>query len=387
MPAHRKNYLPWLQTLHEGAHGNADLVAHFFRRAFELLRPGAVFGLIATNTIGQGDTRASGLATIIAEGGTILRAKRRLKWPGEAAVVVSVVHVAKGVAAQPVLDGRSVRRISAYLVEGDLDTSPAALAANSRKAFQGSIVLGMGFTFDEVAAAKGEAERLETMHALIAKDRRNAERIFPYVGGDEVNNDPKQQHHRYAIDFADFPLRREQGANSWAKMTDREREEALRDGIVPSDYSEPVATDWPDLLEIVERRAKPQRLEQNDKIGRKIWWRFLRRRDRLYTTIAPLRRVLVTTRHAPNWAPTWMQANIIFAESLVVFASEEQAFFSLLQSRVHEVWARFFASSMKDDLRYTPSDCFRTFPFPSELRDRHHTGSRRRGLSHLPRQR
>ena len=55
-----KNYLPWLQTLHEGAHGNADLVAHFFRRAFGLLRRGGVFGLIATNTIGQGDTRASG---------------------------------------------------------------------------------------------------------------------------------------------------------------------------------------------------------------------------------------------------------------------------------------------------------------------------------------
>src|SRR5439155_21585559 len=25
---------------------------------------------------------------------------------------------------------------------------------------------------------------------------------------------------------------------------------------------------------------------------------------------------------------------------------------------------RFFGSSMKDDLRYTPSDCFETFPFP-----------------------
>ena len=36
-----------------------------------------------------------------------------------------------------------------------------------------------------------------------------------------------------------------------------------------------------------------------------------------------------------------------------------------LQSRVHEVWARFFGSSMKDDLRYTPSDCFETFPFPT----------------------
>ena len=27
------NYLEWLQTLHKGAHGNADISAHFFRRA------------------------------------------------------------------------------------------------------------------------------------------------------------------------------------------------------------------------------------------------------------------------------------------------------------------------------------------------------------------
>ena len=54
---HADGYLDWLKTIHEESHGNADLVAHFFRRAFDLLRPGGAFGLIATNTIGQGDTR------------------------------------------------------------------------------------------------------------------------------------------------------------------------------------------------------------------------------------------------------------------------------------------------------------------------------------------
>ena len=151
----RANYLPWLQVMHEGAHGNADLVAHFFRRAFRLLRQGGVFGLIATNTIGQGDTRASGLTPILADGGAILHAKRRLRWPGEAAVVVSVVHVIKGAAIKPVLDGQTSRRISAYLVEGDLDASPMILHSNSRICFQGTNVVGMGFTFDDVGAAKG----------------------------------------------------------------------------------------------------------------------------------------------------------------------------------------------------------------------------------------
>ena len=215
----REHYLPWLQTLHAGAHGNADLVAHFFRRAFTLLRHDAAFGLIATNTIGQGDTRDTGLRAIIETGGTVAHATRRLKWPGEAAVVVSVVHVVKGDIWNARLDGRPARRISAYLVEGDLDGAPARLAENARKAFIGSYILGMGFTFDDVAAAKGDAESLETMRALIAKEPRNAERIFPYIGGEEVNNSPTHAHHRYVIDFADFPLMRDPAAtHPWHRL-------------------------------------------------------------------------------------------------------------------------------------------------------------------------
>src|SRR5262249_31218668 len=42
--------------------------------------------------------------------------------------------------------------------------------------------------------------------------------------------------------------------------------------------------------------------------------------------------------------------------------------FCSLQSRPHEVWARFFGSSLEDRLRYTPTDCFETFPFPEMWR-------------------
>ena len=42
------------------------------------------------------------------------------------------------------------------------------------------------------------------------------------------------------------------------------------------------------------------------------------------------------------------------------FASES----TVLQSRVHEIWARFFSSTLEDRLRYAPSDCFETFPVP-----------------------
>ena len=55
-------YPVWLKAVHPKSHGNADLVAHFFRRASDLLRQDGTFGLIATNTIAQGDTRNSGCA-------------------------------------------------------------------------------------------------------------------------------------------------------------------------------------------------------------------------------------------------------------------------------------------------------------------------------------
>ena len=54
-------YLAWQLSARAGTHGNADLVAHFFLCAFKALRHGGTLGLIATNTIGQGDTRSSGL--------------------------------------------------------------------------------------------------------------------------------------------------------------------------------------------------------------------------------------------------------------------------------------------------------------------------------------
>jgi hypothetical protein len=362
---HRKNYLPWLQALHEGAHGNADLVAHFFRRAFVLLRRGGVFGLIATNTIGQGDTRASGLTKIIADGGAIMRATRGMKWPGEAAVVVSVIHIVKGVTTSPVLDGRRVQRISAFLVEGNLDTSPSALVANSRKAFQGSNILGKGFTFDDYAAARGETESLDTMRGLIAKDPRNAQRIFPIIGGDEVNTDPEHRFDRYVIDFFDRPLRREASLKAWAGMDDSEIADCRATGIVPADYPGEVAEDWPDLIGIVRRRVKPERDKQARPTRKKRWWQFAEKSPGLYRAIEPLRHVLVNSSKAsPQYAIAVLPKGMVYSQNLNVFAFDCFSAFAVLQSTIHEIWARFVGTTFEDRLTYVKDDCFGSYPFP-----------------------
>jgi len=329
--SHREGYLDWLKTVHEASHGNADLVAHFYRRVFNLLRQDGCFGLIATNTIGQGDTRSTGLRWICTHGGTIFAARRRYRWPGVAAVVVSVVHVCRGSMRGPFhLDGRSMPQITAYLFHAGGHDDPARLQANEGRSFQGSIILGMGFTFDDTDT-RGVASPIAEMHRLIAKDPRNAERIFPYIGGEEVNNSPTHAHHRYVINFGE--------------MTEEE------------------AHQWPDLIRIVAEKVKGTRASHSTA----PWWQLERPRVELYNAIQSIGRVLTIPRVTQHAGFAFLPQEIVFSEQLVVFALPSDTAFCILQSHIHEVWARFFASSMKDNLRYTPSDCFETFPFPEHF--------------------
>jgi hypothetical protein len=227
------------------------------------------------------------------------------------------------------LEDKPVERISAFLFHTGGDEDPRALKANKGKSFQGCIVLGMGFTFDDT---NPDATLIAEMERLIAKDPRNRERIFPYIGGDEVNDSPTQSSHRYVVNFGDM--------------------------------SEAEAKGWPDLFAIVERKVKPQRLAQKREIRARYWWLFGERQPALQAAIRGLERVLVTSRVSNTFAMVFLPTGIVFSERLVVFAADSFSFFSMMQSRGHETWCRAFGSSLKDDLMYAPSDCFETFPFP-----------------------
>ena len=359
-------YVSWLQSIHKNTHGNSDLVAHFFRRAYNIIRLKGAFGLIATKTIGQGDTRQSGLTEILASGGTIFRAIKRYKWPNEGTTVtVSVVHIFKGKSnTSPILDGHAVERISAYLVPGAFDEAPGRLRANARKAFQGSIVLGIGFTFDDVAANKGEAETLEVMRNVIDSNPHNEDRIFPYIGGEEISNEPKQSHRRFVIDFADFPLRRSPTLAPWSTLTQENKDAVVRSGEVPSDYPDEVASDWPDLLRIVETRVKPERDKDARPARRLRWWRFGDRQSGLYANLEDSDEACVIVLYSPHLTISKIPARMVFSHKLGVMQASDQRI-CLLQSRIHEVWAWTLSATLGDTtLAYALTDVFGTLPFP-----------------------
>jgi hypothetical protein len=227
------------------------------------------------------------------------------------------------------LDTRLVERITAFLFDKGGNDDPYKLSANANKSFVGSYVLGPGFTFDDT---NPDANSISEMHRLIEKDHRNAERIFPYIGGEEVNSSPTHAHHRYVIDFFD---RTEE--DSWK---------------------------WPHLMQIVKDKVKPIRdVKKRDSL-RERWWQYAEKRPGLVRAIAQCDRVLVGPQTSKYRCFVFLSKGYVYDQTLVVFPLTLFSAFSVISSRVHEIWSCFFASSLGDGLRYNPSDCFETFPFP-----------------------
>jgi hypothetical protein len=331
-------YLDYLtEVVTPGSSGMSDLVAHFFTRPFALLKPSGVTGqgtmcLISTKTIREGNTRESSLALIRKAGGEIYHAQRRVAWPGKAAVVIATVGVSKGPSGVvPTLDGKPTGKISSFLIDAQVDDTPQALAPNVGRSFQGFIVLGMGFTFDDNNAS---ATPISRMHEILRESPDSAPFIKVYVGGEQVNNQPLFKPERYTIDFGEM------------SSAEASRHQAL----------------W----KILESKVKPERALVKREKNRDIWWQYAETRPGLRRAIEGHPRVLVANCQAAKYITfSFVPSGCIYANSLYVFSDPSYAHFAVVQSRVHEVWARMFGTSMKDDLRYTGTTCYENYPFPA----------------------
>lgn len=309
-----------------GQRGSSDYVAYFFLRAFGLLKENGTAGLLATNTVAQGDTREVGLDQIVSRGAAIYRAIPSSKWPGEANLEVAHVWFRHGYWSGPfVLDEVEVEGITSQLqLPGRTRGKPNRLTVNAGKSFQGSIVLGMGFVLDPQ-----EAQR------LLEKNLRNHDILFPYLNGEDLNSRWDQSPSRWVINFHGWPIEK--------------------------------AAEYTDCFEIVERLVRPEREKNSRKVRRERWWQFGERAQDLYATIDGLDRVLVVSLVTHHVAMSFVPATFVFAHRLAVFALSSFSAFGVLQSNLHEPWARTYSSSLETRINYSPSDCFDTFPFPSSI--------------------
>jgi hypothetical protein len=352
----------------KGQKGSSDLCAYFFLRAASLVRPDGHLGLLATNTIAQGDTREVGLKQLEQSEFTIYRAVSSERWPGSASIEIAHVWLRRSEWNGPfILDGELVNGISTYLTACDeRQGDPCRLKSNEDIAFQGSNILGMGFLL-----TPDEAQR------LVATDVSSGDVLFPCINGKDLNSRPDQSASRWAISFRGWPLERKDLDGTWAVASERQRKRWLQTGFVPLDYPEPVAADYPDGLEIVRQKVKPGRLENKySKSARDKWWLYERWRPELYSAIEGMDNVICIAATSKTIAFVICQANQVFTHATYVLALDSHEDFAVLQSTVYHVFALQHAGSLKGDFRFSPSDCFETFPFPAEKEALRNVGRR-----------
>jgi hypothetical protein len=308
-----------------GRRGNADLIAYFYLRAAQLIRHGGTIGLLATNSISQGDTREVGLDQLCEAGWTIQRASKSGAWPGDASLEIAKVWLSRNDwQGSSLLDGHAVSGITSMLDARTRVTGmPHPLAANRNCSFIGSALNSEGFIL-----TPKEAEQ------LLGTDSKNGNVLAPYLIGEDLNSSPMFSASRWVIDFAELTL------------DDAEL--------------------YPDCLSVLRERVLPEVEAKETAYPGWLdrWWQFWRPRRELYNAIEGLDRVMAITRVSKTAMPVIVRTGIVYGDRLAVFPYDDFGHLGLLSSAHHWWWVVKYTATLRTDLIYSPTDCFETFPQP-----------------------
>ena len=311
--------------LGRGKRGSADLCSYFLLRDLSVARKGRV-GIIATNTIAQGDTREVGLDQVVdIMHWDIYRADKSRPWQGTAAVEVSLLWLGHaGQDEHRILEDDVVLAITPSLdPKSRVSGNPHRLQANEGKSFQGSNVLGKGFILDDRRDVDG----------LVAANQRSADVIFPYLNGEDLNSRPDCSASRWVINFGE--------------MTDTE------------------ASRYTAAWDRVESLVRPFRAQNNNRQRREVWWQFTRPTTDLYEAIANLDRVLVIAQTSRTQMPALVSARQVLSHMLTVIVTDKLSSLAFHSSEIQYYWTAKYSAGLKADLRFFPSDCFENLPQPT----------------------
>jgi hypothetical protein len=320
------NYgLPFIEFLHYSyspAAGRCDLAAYFLRRNYKIINMPGFVSLITTNSINQGETRDGGLEYIQSNNGIICFAQKSIKWPGVAAVEVTLISITNNISHKNIfLDGKKVEFINSFLTSDSFLSKPYSILANKNLAFQGTNIYGKGFII-----------KADEFKSLINTDIKNLEVISTYLTGDEINNNPDHRSERYVINF-------------WNR--------SLKESSVFSD-----------CLNIVLSKVKPERDLVNRERYRNVWWQFGEKCENLYRSTKHLNLVITLSRVTKYINPVIVNNSGIFSDATIVFSENSFQFLALLNCTFHYEWCNFSSSALASTIRYNPSDCILTYPLP-----------------------
>jgi type II restriction/modification system DNA methylase subunit YeeA len=318
-------YVDDLRELYEGrVPGGADFVTFWYERAREQIVAANAqrIGLLATNSISMIANRK--VLERIKESGDIFMAWSDRPWVLDgAAVRVSMIGFDDGTEKERTLDGKVVATINADLTGGIDVTTARQLKENAGLCFLG-VMKGGPFDIDSKIAQ-------EMLSApLNPNGRSNSDVVKRRLGGQDVTGRAREG---WIIDF--------------------------------NQMSEADAALYELSFEYVMRNVKPVRDEVRDALMRNKWWLHGRSRPALREAIAKLKHCIVTPEVSKHRVFVWMDSTTVPDHKLHVIARDDDYFFGVLHSRVHEVWSLAQCSwiGVGNDPSYSSTRTFETFPF------------------------
>jgi type II restriction/modification system DNA methylase subunit YeeA len=321
-------YVDALFEVYEGrVVAESDLVIYWFEKARALIEAGVVrrAGLLATQGIRGGANRA--VLERIKESGDIFWAQSDRDWILDGASVhVSMVGFDDGTEANRVLDGKQVAAIHANLTSEADTTTAEILPENAGLCFMGTTKVGP-------FAITAETAREMLAAPLNPNGRPNSDVVRAYVNAMHITRRPQGV---FVVDFG----------------VDTPQEDAAL-------YELP--------FEYVKKHVYPVRVKNKREGYRAKWWIHGEPRPELRTAIARLTRFIVTPGVSKHRLFMWLEKDMLPDHAVFVFAREDDYFFGVLHSRIHEQWARSQGTQLREvesGFRYTPTSTFETFPFP-----------------------
>lgn len=314
------SYCEALKIFFTDSKGAADLVAYFFRRAFDLLAEGGCQGLLATKSIAETATRSVGLDPILNSGGAIYFSRAGLPWPGSASVVVSIVLITKKKwLGQRFLNGQLVTEINSSL-SSLVDFGAMTRLSHGVDYSEGVKLYGIAFI-----KSASEVDELRRSNPGLGKYLRR------YVNGDVLNGTPNLDGGLFAIDFGD-----------------RDRDE-----IEGCD----------EILEELSAKVADERSNQTRQIHEHRPWLHWDKRLAFLHSARKLSRIIACVIVQRHLVFEFVDPNHLYAHGIKLFADDRPSLFALLQSSIHDTWVRGASSKLGNSVRYSTSTSFDTFPF------------------------
>jgi uncharacterized protein YbdZ (MbtH family) len=302
-------------------------------------------GLLATDSIRQGKNRV--VLDRIHNDIDIFFAESSRDWILKgAAVKVSMVGFGKRGPGEPtLLDGVAVDEISPDLTSTVRAFSAKPLPENRGISFQGD-------KKDAPFEIPGEMARQWLDLPVNPNGHPNSDVLRPWANGEDITGRPSG---KWIIDFG-MPLK--SGSEAVPGMNHLSETEA-------SFYEAPFRY----VVETVKPAREAAAVKSKGSAAHTVpWFCHARPRPEMRSALHGLPRFLATVIHAKHRLFVWLPEGLLPSHSLIVFATDQDAMFGLLHSRVHELWALVMGSALEDRPRYTPNTTFETFPFPAGWR-------------------